>query len=163
MCFYNDDYDWTATVHEVNDGPSDCKRKCYECGHAIKVGDICRTVHQQEYETCRVCEDEDSDNFNGFDDDGNSIPPVACEDGKHDYGETFDAVICHNCLKIREAVKEYELREGCPEHASEPGYGEWSEVFFEHENKWEYAEACVAKHPELIGHAWIKDLLEGDE
>ena len=162
MCFYNDDYEWTASVVEKLDTLSPKNCRCEECGNDIEVGDVCRIVHMQEHEQCQICEDNWSDNYAGWTDEkGEAIAPLPCDSG-HDYGNTFDATICLNCLKVREAVKEYELKEGCPEHASEPGYGEWHEVFFEHSNNWEYAEACVAKYPELADHAWIKTLLERD-
>jgi hypothetical protein len=55
MCFYNDDYDWVATVNEVIDKPAERQTKCYECGAGIQVGDIARFVHQQESQECQ-CE-----------------------------------------------------------------------------------------------------------
>jgi len=164
MCFYQD-YGWYAAVNDALDTLAWKESTCFECDSKICVGDVCRVIHQQEHESCQICEEPDSSDFAGSFNERTNEPtyPPPCEDGEHDYGEIFDATICLNCLKTLESIKDFETREGCPEGESQPGYGELGEVFLQHESKWDYAEACVDKFPELAEHAWIKTILERDE
>lgn len=123
MCFYNDDWDWVAELCEDVKGPASKPGKCIECMEPIAIGEICRSIYQQEYEECTRC-DEDGDDAD-FDDDGNFIP---C-DGNHIYGETWNGMICESCCQILKAIEAHEIDEGCPPHARQPSYGGlWDET-----------------------------------
>lgn len=152
MCFYSDDYDWVAMVNEISDKPAERQTTCYECGADIHVGDIARFVHQQESQECQCewCQ------FGRLDPDwGGGV----CE---QNYGESFDCVVCGECIKLLKAIEAYEIAEGCPEYARQPLYGELCEVFWSHQQHWEYAEKSVEMYPELIEHRFIRLMLTQD-
>ena len=161
MCF-DVESDWCAVVNESVDGPLKLLTGgvCFECGAKIFAGDACRMIHQQEYDMCQECEDESSSLYRlEFDDNAKELEPTHCRPGEHDYGETFDAILCMGCVKIRDAIRAYEIKEGCPEWSSVPLIGDLRDVFVEHQQKWDYADACVASHPELIEHPLIAGML----
>lgn len=146
MCFYNDEYDWTAEVQDVTCERATKLEHCMECGASIIAGQWCKRIHQRQHESCQLCEDDESDNYD---------PQSEC---KHDYGETYDYVCCVECAKIQAAIWEYERKEDCPEYARSPTLeGLYEEAFQWHENAEEYKKACVEMFPELAGHRFIMD------
>lgn len=153
MCFYNDDYDWVATVNEVTDKAAEQETRCYECGAVICIGETARFVHQQESEECEC----DWCQFGQHDPDWEGSKE--CE---HDLGESLDCVICPACIKLLKAIEAHEIAEGCPEYARQPLYGELGDTFWQHEQNWEYAEMAVKMFPELIDHKFIRYLLEDE-
>lgn len=145
MCFYNDDYDWTASVVLQEKRTAGKQIQCYECGAKIAPGESYQWIFMQEHEECRVCEWEEAE--------------TPCE--KHDYGEDFSYQRCNACSQLLAAIKAVEIEEGCPEHAQQPGLCELGEVFCEHENRREYAARAVAMFPELKSHRLIDHLVKG--
>lgn len=145
MCFYNDNYDWYASICDVADGPSDKPSKCYECGESIQSGEFRRHIFQQQHEECRRCEWEEL---------GDDEEP--CE--HHDYGETFDCDLCESCVKVLRAIEAVEADEGCPPHARQPGYGELLDAIWEGDGK-RYRDRAVSMFPELASCQWLADAL----
>lgn len=113
MCFVHD-YDWCASV-EVVLGTRGSAGRCIDCGRRIAPDEWRLHVYQQEYEECQACEWED-------------VP--ACEDGEHDYGETFACDICRECCEWREAIRSAEIDAGCHEDESQPAYGELLDAIY---------------------------------
>lgn len=146
MCFYNDDYEWSASVHEETEGPAEKATRCYECGEPIAAGQWRRHIYQQEDEECRLCEQEE-----GFDPE--------CQ---HDYGETFDYDRCEPCDKVLRAIEAVEKDEGCPEYSRQPMLGELRDVFVHPEdgNAMAYAERAVAMFPEVATVGWFEGVLD---
>lgn len=139
MCFYNDDYAWTAEVSDVTDGTADSPAKCYECNSIIAAGEFRRYVYQQEHEECSVCEQEEADE--------------PCE--KHDYGETFECNLCESCVKILKAIYAVEINAGCPPYASQPNYGELQEAF-QHDDAGKYRARALTMFPGVAGHKFLE-------
>lgn len=157
MCFYNDDYDWCASINEETDGPADADHNCVDCGLKIAAGEFCRHIFQQEDEECQQCGLREGEQPDPEDVEEGEL---FC-DGPHEFGEIWNGWICGSCLKAREAINAFETKEGCPSDSREPRPGLLQEAFLEHEQGFEYAEACVAMYPELFEHRWIKQLLIG--
>jgi hypothetical protein len=67
--------------------------------------------------------------------------------------------VCGECIKLLKAIEAHEIAEGCPEYARQPLYGELGDVFWSHQQNWEYAEKAVAMYPELFRHRFIKYML----
>lgn len=156
MCFYNDDCDWIADVNDVTDGPAPEAGHCIECSAAIAVGDPCRSVHQQEHEDCQKC-DETSDDAD-FDEDGNYVP---C-DGNHDYGETFDCLICESCCQILKAIEAHEIDAGCPPHARQPSLGRlWDETIEDTEALADYLKRAKELFPGIEARSRLFPKLMG--
>jgi len=141
MCFYNDDYDWIASVQKSTIGTAQKKTQCHECSRWIYPGEWIKHIFQQEYESCVDCDDGDSD----------------CE---HDYGETFDYYRCKSCEKILRGIKAVEEREGCPAYAQQPSLGGLWEELQEHSAAPEYAREALAMYPELKCNEIIEMALE---
>ena len=149
MCFYPD-YEWIAEVHSASYCRLGEQANCLECGRVIDGGEWRKVIEQQEYEECRVCEDEWSDDYD------ESIDTEACE---HDYGETFSGTICRECLLLLAAIYDLEEKEGCPEDARQPAYGDLGEEMCQDRN-WgdnKYAAHAVALYPELARHPFCGD------
>lgn len=146
MCFYNDDYDWYAEVQTVETHVAKEIFACQECGQEIAVGESYRYIYQQEHEECQRCEWEQLDP----DDD-------PCE--QHDYGETYHYRCCNQCQRILEIIQLIEIEEGCPPHAQQPGLGELSEVFSEHQSREQYAQRVLTLFPDLSGHVLLAPFL----
>lgn len=145
MCFYNDDYDWYASVCETTDGASDTETACHECGEKIAAGQWRRHVYQQEHDECQRCEWEQ------LDDD-----EEPCE--QHDYGETYDYDCCESCEKILKAIEALEAEEDCPEHSRRPSLcGLYDEAICEDDDG-KYRAKAIAMFPELANHKWFRDV-----
>lgn len=143
MCF-DSEYEWTASLCEEDSGPAVKPCKCDECGHKISAGEWRHHIYQQEHETCYCCEED-------------GVDPCECE--TPDLGETYDYQRCEACDKLLRAVEQHEIDEGCPVYARRPALTELHDVFWQHEQNWEYAEKAVAMFPELIDHRFIAELL----
>lgn len=143
MCFYNDDFEWTAEVCDVTLLPSGIACKCGECGKEISGNEPRTVVKQQEHELCQLCEDKFSDDYA---DPEECEPNVAC---KHDYGNTFELTYCEDCRKILAAIKAYEEREACPFYAQQPAYGTLWDELSQHEQAQEYLALAVKMFPEV--------------
>lgn len=144
MCFYNDDYDWIASVCDVTDGPAESPAKCYECHRRIAAGEWRRHVYQQEHEECSVCEQEEADE--------------PCEE--HDYGETFECNLCEACVKMLKAIEAVEIDEGCPWDARQPAYGElWEAIQYDEGGK--YRDRVLSMYPELSSHRFLTGVSRG--
>ena len=153
MCFDNDNCDWTASIHEETEGPATCDTSCFDCGGKILSGKFRRRVYQQEDEECAECGARNGED-QWPDSDGLDVEDKFDHDC--DFGEIFVACVCETCLKLRAGIKAYELKEGCPEWASQPAYGQLMEAFTEHQQAIDYADAAVSLHPELIDHYFIQ-------
>lgn len=147
MCFYNDndDYDWCAEIHEVARSTAGGQSKCIECGAAIADGEWREHIFQQEScGECLSCEaypDDDED---------------ACQCEAPDLGNTFEADTCRKCYAIIAAIRRQERDEGCPVHAQRPGVGELADVFFQHDNRMDYAIRAVRLFPSLADHKFVR-------
>lgn len=145
MCFYNDDCDWIANVTEETFSRADKEHRCYECGNRILTGEWYRHIHQQESESCLICEDlEDYGDLYDPQQD-----PKTCE---HNYGEHFDCNICRECCLILEAIRDLEEKEGCPPYARQPRIGELSDELHEHKRCLDFKYHLHARElfPELV-------------
>lgn len=155
MCFYNDDYDWTAAIWEVSTIVAESDYKCMECGTTISKGEFHRYTYQQESESCTVCEDDWHANFQekGY-----------CEDNgeKHNYGETYEHRICRNCCKILTAIDITEEAEGCPPFSRQPALSELHEAMnpYMFDDAPKYAAKAVELWPELATNSMIKQAME---
>lgn len=151
MCFYHEDYDWSASVVDHVKGEAEGDAVCAECHRPIRDGEWRHTVEMQQHEECQLCLD-------GHPDDDGVIP----DPGPHkcDYGETYSYVRCLGCERILEAIKAVEVREGCPPNAQQPSYEGLHEALWDHESKYEYATAAVDMYPELWSHPMVEDLLK---
>lgn len=144
MCFYNEDYDWIATVCEVSTEITDKPTKCRECYHPIQAGEIVHRIHQQESESCKNCLDEDGD-------------PVKCTCGNPNYGENFDTRQCDGCHKFLQAVDEAELAEGCPPGSRQPNTEMMIETISElgTADAERYFTTARTRFPELIENGYL--------
>jgi hypothetical protein len=151
MCFYNDDYDWTAEDHDERHVQAEAECKCHDCHRRIALGEWVRRIEQYEHEQCQICEDDRSDLY----EDPNDICPEegVYGPGEHPcyYGEHWLGFICRECLLLREAIYDLEEKEGCPEDARQPAYGELQEALSYGD---EYARHALAMFPELASHAY---------
>jgi hypothetical protein len=161
MCFVQDDYDWIArhteddTITVTADTRKGKKVHCVDCGSVIPVGVECRRMYCQEHEACKVCDLEtraeirdESDSIEEF----NEADPPPCE--KCDYGETTEDFMCGECCKLRGAIREVEIAEGCSPHEAEPLIGELRDAFWESDHAIEYIDRARQEYPELAlsGH-----------
>lgn len=149
MCFYDDDYEWYAEVHDTTTGTSPLASRCYECHRRIEPHQWLTHIFQQEREACSRC-DECGDDYDPDQD------PATCE---HDYGETFECDICESCIKLREAIERVEEEEDCPPHARQPGIGGLWDVMLEHSDATKYAQRAIEMFPELGGDELIRNVL----
>jgi len=143
MCFYNDNYDWTAAINELSGIRLEVpKRNCHECGRAILAGEWCEYIYQQENEECQICEDECSYYYN------DEADKETC---KHDYGEKYTGYICRECCLVLAAIYDREEREGCPEHSRQPSAGN---LYYELQEDRDgvYVAHAIALFPELQSH-----------
>jgi hypothetical protein len=168
MCFYDDDCDWTAEVCEQNFIRAAEPAKCYECYRPIAVGEWCRVLHQQEHESCLVCEDQWSDDYIDSDraaydtDEEHATALAELADHVHTYGETFDATLCRECCLVLEAIYDLEEKEGCPEDARQPLIGALQDELAEDSGKWgekKYVKHAVGMFPELASHKMCAEML----
>lgn len=144
MCFYNDDYEWYASIVEVDHVRCVGDAKCYECGREISSHEWRRHTFQQESEECQICEDECSGSYDSEQD------KATCE---HEYGETFECNTCRECCLMLEAIYDLELIEGCPEHARQPAYGELEQVLFDERDSglfYDYRLHALNRFPQLV-------------
>lgn len=148
MCFYNDDYEWIASVNEISHETSARRRRCGECGDMIPAGIAYLHVHQQEYEEC-CCGDELSDDYDPF---------HHCVIDPCQFGETFSFDMCHLCEKLRRAVHAREEQEGCPPGSREPAYGTLLESLWEHNDRDAYVAHALTMFPELSGSVIVQSL-----
>jgi hypothetical protein len=144
MCFYNKDYDWVATVNETEVTTADNPTRCDECRTPIAVGEWIKTIHQQEYEACQICEDEFADDYDEEQD------KATCE---HKYGETFDYVRCEACDKVLRAIEVIEIEEDCPADARQPALTMLLDELFHFEpvDRMKYIDRAVEMFPEIRG------------
>jgi hypothetical protein len=72
-----------------------------------------------------------------------------CRDGDdHCWGEEDEFAICHNCEKMRDAIKEVEVEEGCAGDEVQPPYGFWYNLD-QYDGFNSYVERAATKYPEL--------------
>lgn len=169
MCFYNDDYDWTAEVVTQADAESGPACKCDECSRAIDADEFRHTIEMQEHEACQICEDDFSDSFINRadmtaelddDDDWAANQLKILDKHTHDYGETYSYVRCLGCEKLLKAIEKREELAGCPAHSRRPPLSELWETMREiHEAK-DYAEFAVKMFPELVDHPIVVNALQ---
>lgn len=142
MCFSNE-HDWYADVTDESFCRNAGDARCFECGEFIADGDWRYKCHQQEHEDCLIC-GVYNDNYD------DTVMRDFCE---HDYGETFDAEICRECLLTLAAIYDLEEIEGCPEDSRQPMFGELLQVLT---NEWVYGDEfkyrrhALEKYPELV-------------
>lgn len=157
MCFVADDYDWIARVCETDDKVAGVDCKCDECHELIKAGDRIYMVHMHEHEECAHCRGDEC-----TDDEcpwclGNRTDeaPCTCDEGI-DIGNTFDAVWCQNCQWLREAIRDYEIKEGCSEREADPPLGRMMDELgnLGPDERWAYAAHALQLRPSLA--EWIE-------
>lgn len=146
MCFYNDDYDWYASVQQVTTPIAEKETRCDECGRNIAIGETMRQIYQQEHEVCECCSES------GENDECNCAEP--------NIGETFLYHCCSECAKFRDAVKQTERDEGCPAHALQPSLcGMIDEIQeFDEEQARKYFETAGRLFPELKDAGYLAKL-----
>lgn len=153
MCFYNDDYYWTAEVVEDSLGVLEHSGKpteCMECGKKLQPGDWRHTVHMEQYAECPRCEENEDWGITG-------------DEAIHEctVGETYDYVRCLDCEHLLDCVVDVEIQEGCPPAARKPAYEDLREAaFVESDSRFAYAQEAVDRYPELWSHPFIVDLLD---
>lgn len=143
MCFYNDDYDWCAEVSEVTYARCERDGRCFECGRRIAAGEWRERTLQQEHEDCQICSE-----YGDYYDD--SVMRELCN---HDYGETFEAEVCRDCLLMLSAIYDLEEIEGCPEESRRPGYGDLMQVLTDewvYGDEFKYRRHAMEKYPQLV-------------
>lgn len=151
MCFANDNYDWVVADWEEHEIVSSGKIECDDCGQLIPIGENCLQFEGWEYEQCYECglrHPYDCTSVRCFslvhclDDDDEPITK--------DTGEDCIGHRCQTCIKLREAIKEYELGRGCKEYHALP-----IEPLREHydgmgpEDFSDYVEYACGKFPEM--------------
>ena len=151
MCFTFDDYDWSASICEIVDKPAEKDCRCEECGELIKAGDQIKSIFMQEEESCQICMEHSDDPGLG------PVEPHVCE-----FGNTWSAVICEGCIKLRESIRQHELAAGCPEWSAVPAWGMMRDELWEHDDRVDYVNAAVASYPELITHPIVASILEDE-
>lgn len=152
MCFYNDDYDWCAEVHDEHYVRSELPTKCFDCNRAIKAGEWIREIFQLEHEECQICEDPESDLYEDPDEIDEAEGMYGPGEHPHYFGESFHGVVCRECCLIRAAIYDLEEKEGCPEDARQPAIGELTETMCEDRSKWgdrKYTKHAIEMFPEL--------------
>lgn len=169
MCFYNDDYYWTASVQDETSESSGKTCRCDECGCDIAADQWRHQIHQQEHEACQVCGDEWSDDYidkaameeelTGDDKEWAAENLRILAEHKCDYGETCDYVRCEACHLMLIAVEQREKDEGCPADARRPALTElWDNM---HEMRGDgYVGYAVAMFPMLSNHPRVAELIE---
>jgi len=143
MCFYNEDYDWVASVVAKSTRTHDKDCKCCECGRVIPAGTVMHRVDQQEHSECQTCEEDWSDTFD------ENADKETCE---HDYGETYSCVWCQDCEHLLLAIEAVEADEGCPEYSRRPHHEGLHDELYELSDRDKYAERALQMFPELAGH-----------
>lgn len=155
MCFYSDDYDWYAEIHDETHVRVDAACKCHDCNRRIAAGEWARRVEQLQHECCQICEDSESDLYEYPD----AIEPengfYGPTEHPHYYGEHWLGFICRDCLLLREAIYDLEEKEGCPEHARQPAYGELDEAF-EYDDELKYSDHAKRMFPVLAWHPLVR-------
>lgn len=153
MCFYNDDYDWAASVSEVTESNADTKARCDECHAAIEPSQWRRHIFLQQYLECRNC----TPSWENGDD------PEPCEPGECDFGEHYHHDICENCAKVLNAIKTVELAEGCAPGESQPSLGGlWPEIEYQKQIG-KYRAEAIRAYPEIetwLNGRWPVDMEE---
>lgn len=151
MCFYYDDYyDWYASVSEVSQHVSTGVEKCCECGLRIPQGEECSRLYLQQHESCRCCESKEYPEEE-YPEDGDSDGETCDVDGC-DYGETSTDYSCQRCLALRAAIRVVEESEGCTGEEAEPPHAQLYESMDSGEGRGHYAAKICA-------HGFIAEFL----
>ena len=159
MCFYNDDYDWTASVVEQSTGVS-IGKLCDECHLPIPPGATIHHIFMQEHEECHACENGECEC--PLTADGElSCDSKGCQCEKPAFGETFDYDRCDECDKFLRAVEAAEIDEGCEPYEARPGLGGMIEELRNLEGDNEvypakrYFKLAVKMFPELVTSGYL--------
>ncbi len=159
MCFYDDDCDWTAEVHDDRYVRCEKPERCFDCNRNIKAGEWIWEIFQLEHEQCQICEDFDSELYEDPDEIDEAEGMFGPGEHPHYYGESWHGVVCRECCLIRRAIYDLEEKEGCPEYARQPAIGELSEVMHDDQSSWgdkKYTRHACAMFPELFGTVLCK-------
>lgn len=151
MCFYNDDYDWTAHTNEWTYRKAVEPLACSECGGEISPGDWHCEIFQAEYDSPDCCECETCCNAEMDEEEGVDREPCVAE--------TWRGWQCKVCMKVLAAIYQVELEEGCPWHARQPGAGELWDEMSEHDGAPQYMARAVKTFPELAANGRVVDHL----
>jgi endogenous inhibitor of DNA gyrase (YacG/DUF329 family) len=148
MCFYFDDYEWTAELIDTKEGPDQSTVTCDECGKNISRGEWRKTVYQQEHEdtSCQFCD-------GGKADDGDECGD--CDGtGERGPGNTFEYHCCEPCEKILRAIETLEIAEGCRPPETRPGYGFLQETLTStsYDDREKYVAKAIEMFPEIADH-----------
>jgi hypothetical protein len=117
--------------------------RCDECHDTIPAGGWVRHIFQQEHEMCQQCEEGDA---------------TRCEDGDHDFGETYAYDRCEACDKVLRAIEQAEIEEGCKGDETQPPLEGLREEMYnidQHERA-RYLNKLRQMSPEAVGHATSK-------
>ena len=117
MCFVNDDCDWTASVVQEADTVATGQVMCDECSANIGIGEFVHTIHMEESEWCKDCENGDC-----------ACVGECCQCKTPNLGETFDYLRCEQCDKFLKAIEAAEIEEGCSEDTARPMLPMWDDI-----------------------------------
>jgi hypothetical protein len=150
MCFWNDDYDWTAEVSEEEEFVASKPTKCQECYRLIPAGETMVHIWMQQYEECHACYDGECECPEGR----------CCQCEEPVFGETFDYHRCQECDKFLMAVEAAEVEEGCARHESRPGLGAMASDIMDgdRENIKRYFKRALRDFPELKASGYLTRL-----
>lgn len=146
MCFYNDNYDWFASLTDESDVALDKPTKCVECRRQMEIGEVASHIFQQEHEECHSCTEGECSCPKDEDD---TCQDCQCEEP--DFGETYECDRCQECKKFLSAIEEHEKDEGCPPGERQPAYGEMAESLreFPRKERSQYFRKAYRMFPEL--------------
>lgn len=157
MCFYHDgDDSFTPTVWNKASADQGKAMKCHECGHTIAENEWRLAIHAQEFDGCKICEDDTSPSFIDPDDCTDEERKILAEH-KCDSGDVFDYVRCRDCDNLLKAIEAVETDAGCPSHARRPCLLELQEAM-EDDGK-RYAVRALEMFPELAEHRFVKEAM----
>ena len=148
MCFYTEDYDWTASCVSKSDVHADGSKRfnCDDCHRRFGFLEVAELTEFWEHETCGDCGLRHSDDYDREDDqcmdtDGEPI--------LKDQGESCHFYRCKSCLEFREGIRDLEIKEGCREWESVPqgSIGEEFDNMDDDDRIREYVEHAAAMFP----------------
>lgn len=159
MCFYYDDYDWSAEINEESHIRCDAPCKCFDCNRMVTSGEWVRRIFQLQSELCWICEDSESDLYEYPDEYEPESGMYGPTEHPCYFGESWLGFICRECCLLREAIYDVEEKEGCPYDARQPAFGELAEVFQEDTAAWgdrKYTDHALRMFPSVAWHRFIR-------
>lgn len=146
MCFVHEG-DWIARHYDESTVKLQKPVKCLECFRPIPPGVEFTHIEMREYEECRRCQDENSEQYE-------HCHPT-CAEGFHDFGEEQEHRICGECQKLLSAIQHVEEDDGCQGDETRPALGELREAIRESYHAIEYIDRARADCPELAMSGYL--------